>query len=798
MKEMNIRNEINDLSTGFEDQNNNSEENNGIKASLNQDMEYLKVKYKIEEIVVKILFIEQFILFICKDKDDVKYPNYLKTTLKTKIIIKYKNNINLNNLKEIKLNADDCFISEAKEDKNYVFICQDNGIYKLVDFNKLELLSNMKINFLIQINKNKYVVSNNNGIFLYEGSILEISRENLEIKNKKISTKKYLFGAYINESAISFSKNDESMVYNLNKMEVILEIPKGFSENCHSFLSYEIISLQKKEKKEYNNILLFGYEIDNEYGFYRVVIENGEEQFLKTKKFQVYCFIQIVKYKKKIIEAFSEEYNEDHNYILAGGYDYNFNENTIKLFIFNKYYNEIEKEKYIMIEKNEIYRELLKIQNIYQISYKDVLINCSEGMKGESIYVNIMNLETIERQVYENESLPYNLEKILEEDTFDLKIIDTLNIKIRPLIKNIYPLKDNYFIIVQQGKFSLVYYKDSSFTFCYNINFKDLIISICQINEKEVYIIKTGGLYKLEFYDNNVKLNIINNNDMNYRLISKIANKDNNNNSNEFLVSLHKKEAKETKEAIEIKEAKGTIEIKEAKGTFLVPINISSITCNHLKTKICDIVSNIGEIIEINNNIFILLITNTGNKGILHIYDINNNQNYYKQDERIYFYILSKNYITIFRTNEDSNNHIILCAAKRENKNVILAINMTMPLNNSFEHYYETNLEISCIAQFKNEKNGKKKSFSYFCIGGINANNKIEISLNKIIYLDAQGKNCLSFQFINSVIYDEERINSIIFMYQPIKDKSLMIVSNNNIYIMDIKIKEEEEEKLLQ
>lgn len=77
--------------------------------------------------------------------------------------------------------------------------------------------------------------------------------------------------------------------------------------------------------------MLFGYEIGNEYGFYRIVIENGEEQFLKTKKFKVYCFKQIDKYKKKIIEAFSEEYNEDHNYFLAGGYDYNFNENTIKL-----------------------------------------------------------------------------------------------------------------------------------------------------------------------------------------------------------------------------------------------------------------------------------------------------------------------------------------------------------------------------------------------------------------------------------------------------------------------------------
>jgi len=36
------------------------------------------------------------------------------TTFKTKIIIKYKDNINLKNLREIKLNIDDCFIKSLK------------------------------------------------------------------------------------------------------------------------------------------------------------------------------------------------------------------------------------------------------------------------------------------------------------------------------------------------------------------------------------------------------------------------------------------------------------------------------------------------------------------------------------------------------------------------------------------------------------------------------------------------------------------------------------------------------------
>jgi len=56
--------------------------------------------------------------------------------------------------------------------------------------------------------------------------------------------------------------------------------------------------------------------------------------------------------------------------------------------------------------------------------------------------------------------------------TFDLKIIDISKIEKKisiTSIKYIYPLKDEYFIIVQQNKFSLVCLNDSSFSFCYNI-----------------------------------------------------------------------------------------------------------------------------------------------------------------------------------------------------------------------------------------------------------------------------------------------------------------------------------------
>ena len=154
-------------------------------------------------------------------------------------------------------------------------------------------------------------------------------------------------------------------------------------------------------------------------------------------------------------------------------------------------------------------------------------------------------------------------------------------------------------------------------------------------------------------------------NDMNYTLISKITNKDNNNDSNEYIVSLHQKR------------------------TFIVSRDISSIVEKDLKTKISDIAYNLCEIIEINNKIFVLLITNLKNEGIFQIFDKNNIQSIYKPNENNYLYVLSRNCIIIFKTNKDSNNNIILYAAKRKNKNGILAVNIGIPLNKSFEYFNE-------------------------------------------------------------------------------------------------------------
>ena len=50
------------------------------------------------------------------------------TTFKTKIIIKYKDNINLKNLREIKLNTDDCFIKITKKS-----LCLFEAVQRKID-----------------------------------------------------------------------------------------------------------------------------------------------------------------------------------------------------------------------------------------------------------------------------------------------------------------------------------------------------------------------------------------------------------------------------------------------------------------------------------------------------------------------------------------------------------------------------------------------------------------------------------------------------------------------------------------
>jgi len=153
---LNNRSEIeyNDLSTLFEEEDIRKikeQDNNKFEVYNDFDKNFLKPKDKIDKVVNVILGLE-YIFFIhqvlCENK------NSKEKIYKNKVVIRDKNFNILNEKKEIELNSNNYYISEIKEDENYIIISEDNKLYIVKDFNRLKLIYDMQIYLILQI-KNK-------------------------------------------------------------------------------------------------------------------------------------------------------------------------------------------------------------------------------------------------------------------------------------------------------------------------------------------------------------------------------------------------------------------------------------------------------------------------------------------------------------------------------------------------------------------------------------------------------------------------------------------------------------------
>jgi len=261
MKEIKYDANIGMESTEFEDYErfqNKKEENNILEEYNDFVNYYLKYKNKIN--VKKIKKGIKFIFFICQlVKSKVVKPSYIKTISDYKLIIKDKKFNKLGEI-EIEQNSKVDYIGEIKEKEDYeIIISLDGNLYKLSKkYNQLEFIYSMSINEIIQINENEYIISNNNGVFKYEGSIINITKEKLEINHKKITDKKCNFGVLINKRIIALAYNDELILYynNSNEPNKIYEY-QNFSESCYALFKSKYLMLFGTNKIE-NNILLFG------------------------------------------------------------------------------------------------------------------------------------------------------------------------------------------------------------------------------------------------------------------------------------------------------------------------------------------------------------------------------------------------------------------------------------------------------------------------------------------------------------------------------------------------------------
>ena len=753
------------------------EENNKMENYNDFDNYYLKYidKIKVEKIKIGI----EFIFFICQlVESKVKKPLYIQTNKDYKIIINDKK-FNILGEIEIEQNSKVDYIGEIKEKEDYEFIISmDGNLYKLSKtFNQLEFIYAMSINEIIQINKYEYIISNKNGTFKYEGSIIDKNKEKLEIKEKKITDEKCNFGVLINERIIALAYNDRLVLYfNNSKEPVKIYKYENLCESCYALFKSRFLMLFGNNKIE-NNILLFGCKKDKENGFSIFDIENLENSkpiFIGTGNFEVNSFLQINKNKKAIVEAFSLEYNKKYTYFLVCGYDDNENKNKIKLYRFYLWKKEMEFIKDIGIKNTDLFtinnintsfiygNKESRIQSIIQNKSKNLLIS---NNKGETMKLDIMNLEKEEeeereREIEENGNILFYEEygEFIYQNygyyLYELKDVDISKLK-NIEIEYMHQLENGYLIIVQKNNISVAFVEDNCISLCKNFKNQKSINCICEIKKFEVIISQNDGLYKLVLPNDGKNIDSIRLDKINDNKLNIFSNK------NDYIVSCEL-------------------------GTFRVFRDIPSITYKDLneQNKLSNNKYDIVEIIEINNHKLAILIS----KKILEIIDLDNSQNRYKREERNNHYVLSRNCIVSFKTKKDSNNHIFMCALKKG----ILVLDITQKLNKTIPKIYRLtkNLEITCMCPFK-QNIQEEKFCSHFLIGGINDNYEVEIDLYKVINSDEQYYNNNSpIKFIKTVVCENIRMNCIIAMYQSVIDGELMFASDRSLIKLDL---EEEE-----
>ena len=155
--------------------------------------------------------------------------------------------------------GDICCICELKTGK--ILVINDNMVLYKISINgggKYEIrnLKNIiKINLLFELDENKYIISCSEGIFYFEGEILNITKEDLNANNL-ISNEYYIEGSIIDKKILVLINNNNNgsnlHIYDLRKKKKIYEI-NNWSPFINNSLS--VIQLNKN-----TNIILMGYK----------------------------------------------------------------------------------------------------------------------------------------------------------------------------------------------------------------------------------------------------------------------------------------------------------------------------------------------------------------------------------------------------------------------------------------------------------------------------------------------------------------------------------------------------------
>ena len=229
-------------------------------------------------------------------------------------------------------------------EKNFILIkinTEDNS-YNIETF----LLPDIYSFYCCELTKGNYIVSGESTAI----NIINIFDETKERKiiEEFVQNETYFSGIKINKNIVALISNrvipngvDKLIFYNLKSKKTSDEI-KGFSFN-YSFTSLSLISINKNGlhynillcackryyPKQKNGILLVNLQLIDR--------EEVESSFCPTNSFEVYCFCQILNFKRNNNEnnlndsQYEVEY-EETNYFFVGGFDEEMREGKIKLY----------------------------------------------------------------------------------------------------------------------------------------------------------------------------------------------------------------------------------------------------------------------------------------------------------------------------------------------------------------------------------------------------------------------------------------------------------------------------------
>ena len=205
----------------------------------------------------------------------------IKNEIKNKIILKDRH---YSEKYRIDINDDIIFICEIKESNyNYGIICGNNNIYAISDIKKnFKIISiNINIYLILQIKEKEYVISCDKGTYYYEGSLFDISSENLK-EETKISKIIFKNGIILDNRYVFLVDNDldkrEGNIYIYDSIEKITKKKyNNLINNKHLYLkeTLSVINLEEngktktiilcacEGKENENGILLIKKESDN-------------------------------------------------------------------------------------------------------------------------------------------------------------------------------------------------------------------------------------------------------------------------------------------------------------------------------------------------------------------------------------------------------------------------------------------------------------------------------------------------------------------------------------------------------